>query len=116
MKWSAGWKGMAVLAAILMVGAPSMARADTDEGPAKYGHRLTEATRVFQELTSSGDHKVPEKLMRDAKCVVVIPGMIKGAMGFGARCREIAFQPASSMNPCPEFRKTVLPMPSGLMS
>ena len=40
---------------------------------------------MFQELTSSRDHKVPERLMRDAKCVVVIPGMVKGAMGFGAR-------------------------------
>ena len=85
MKWSDGWRGIAVLAAIMMIGAPSMARADSDDGPAKYNHRLTEATQVFQELTSSGDHKVPEKLMRDAKCVVVIPGMIKGAMGFGAR-------------------------------
>src|SRR5690349_11627580 len=85
MKRFASWRGLAALAAIAMIGAPSMARADSDDGQAKYAHRLTNATQVFQELTSSGDHKVPERLMRDAKCVVVIPGMVKGAMGFGAR-------------------------------
>jgi lipid-binding SYLF domain-containing protein len=85
MKRHAGWKGLAALAALAMIGAPSMARADSDDGRAKYAHKLSDATQVFQELTSSGDHKVPERLMRDAKCVVVIPGMVKGALGFGAR-------------------------------
>jgi len=80
----AAWKAVTMLAVAGMIGAPSAARADED-GKAKYAERLTEATQAFQELTSSSDHKVPEKLMRDAKCVVVIPGMVKGALGFGAR-------------------------------
>lgn len=28
---------------------------------------------------------MPQKLLDEAKCVVVIPGMVKGALGFGAR-------------------------------
>ena len=80
----AAWKAITMLAVAAMIGAPSAARADED-GKAKYAERLTESTQAFQELTSSSDHKVPEKLMRNAKCVVVIPGMVKGALGFGAR-------------------------------
>jgi SH3 domain-containing YSC84-like protein 1 len=77
------WKGIATLLAVAMLGSPSRGRAE--DGPEKYASRLVEAREVFQELTTSGDHKVPEKLMRDAKCVVVIPNMVKGALGFGAR-------------------------------
>ena len=77
------WRGLAALAAIMTLGAPAAVRAD--DTTEKYGNRLIEARDVFQELTSSGDHKVPEKLMRDARCVVVIPNLVKGAIGFGAR-------------------------------
>jgi len=76
-------KRMATLAAIALLVAPSIARAKDD--PAKYGERLTEAKEVFQELMTSSDRKVPEELMEKAKCVVVIPDMVKGALGFGAR-------------------------------
>ena len=78
------WKGIATFAALLMIGAPSMARADED-GQSKYADRLVSAKETFTELTSSSDHTVPEPLMRKAKCIVVIPGMMKGALGFGAR-------------------------------
>jgi SH3 domain-containing YSC84-like protein 1 len=40
---------------------------------------------VFSELMSGKDRSVPKELMENAKCVVVIPDMMKGALGFGAR-------------------------------
>lgn len=46
---------------------------------------MTDATAVFQELLSSPDRGVPEGLLKNAKCVAVIPNSVKGAVGFGAR-------------------------------
>jgi len=82
---NAVWKGIATLAAVVMIGAPSMARAADEEGKSKYASRLVESKETFQELMTSSDRSVPEPLLRKAKCVVVIPGMVKGALGFGAR-------------------------------
>jgi len=64
-------------------GAPSMACAKDE--PVKYADRLTEAKQVFQELMTSKDQEVPRELSENAKCVVVIPDMVKAALGFGAR-------------------------------
>ena len=82
MKRFVSWFGVLAFAVVLLAG-PGTALAKDD--PAKYGARLTEAKDVFTELMTSADHKVPEKLLHSAKCVVVIPDMVKGALGFGAR-------------------------------
>ena len=58
MRMSAGWKRIATLAAITLLGMPSMAAAK--EESTKYGDRLTESKQVFQELMTSSDHKVPD--------------------------------------------------------
>ena len=83
MKSLAGLRGIATLVAALVIGGPSIASAKDES--VKYADRLVEAKQVFQELTSSGDRNVPQQLMEKAKCIVVIPDMMKGAFGFGAR-------------------------------
>jgi lipid-binding SYLF domain-containing protein len=83
MSRSFGWPGLAALVAVAIMGAPSIAGAKDDQ--IKYGERVTESKQVFQELMTSADQKVPQELMEKAKCVVVIPDMMKGALGFGAR-------------------------------
>ncbi|HYR52758.1 MAG TPA: lipid-binding SYLF domain-containing protein [Candidatus Dormibacteraeota bacterium] len=82
MKRIISWLGVAALAVTLLAG-PGTAVAKDD--PAKYGTKLTEAKQVFTELMTSADQKVPQKLLDNAKCIVVIPDMVKGAIGFGAR-------------------------------
>ncbi len=79
-----GWMRILTLAAMAaIIGAPSIAGAKDDQ--VKYSDRLTEAKDVFSELMSGKDRSVPQELMENAKCVVVIPDMLKGALGFGAR-------------------------------
>jgi len=87
MKRFAGWPGLAAILVAAIMGAPSVAGAREDQGgePSRYAERLIDAKQVFQELTTSRDRSVPQELMEKAKCVVVIPGMVKGAFGFGAR-------------------------------
>src|SRR5439155_1102569 len=82
MKGLVSWIGFATFVALVSLAPPSPAKEDADT---KLGERLLEAKAVYQELLSTPDRSVPEQLQENCKCIVVIPGMIKGALGFGAR-------------------------------
>lgn len=45
--------------------------------------RLDESAKVLNEIMSVPDKAIPDKIMHDAKCMVVIPSMVKIAVGFG---------------------------------
>src|SRR5439155_10990576 len=53
--------------------------------PGEEVEKLEHAREVYQALIGSPDSSVPRKLMQDCKCVAVFPGVIKGALGVGAR-------------------------------
>jgi len=56
---------------------PAVVRADDD--------RLKDATAVLNEMAGSFDSNIPKDLFSKAECVVVIPGVKKGAIGFGGQ-------------------------------
>ena len=82
MKGIAGLIGFATIVAIASLAPQSLAKEDADT---KLSERLLDAKAVYQELLSTPDRSVPQELQEKCKCIVVIPGMIKGALGFGAR-------------------------------
>jgi lipid-binding SYLF domain-containing protein len=45
--------------------------------------RLEASARVLDEIMATPDKAIPDKVMRDAKCIAVIPSMVKIALGFG---------------------------------
>jgi len=47
--------------------------------------RASKAAAVLQDLTASGDKRVPEAILQRAEAIAVIPHMIKGAFGIGGR-------------------------------
>jgi lipid-binding SYLF domain-containing protein len=47
--------------------------------------KVRAATQVYEELMKTRDRKVPDELLEDSACVAVIPGVIKGAIGWGGR-------------------------------
>ncbi len=47
--------------------------------------RLSDAADAYKALLAIPDSTVPERLQRDCKCVAVFPGVVKGAIGIGAR-------------------------------
>ncbi|HTB96306.1 MAG TPA: lipid-binding SYLF domain-containing protein [Terracidiphilus sp.] len=65
----------------LLVAAGASAFAD-DIG--KLDKRLDNARLTIDEIMSTPDHKVPDSIARDAVCIGVVPGMVKGAFIFGA--------------------------------
>jgi lipid-binding SYLF domain-containing protein len=47
--------------------------------------RLDQAGSVLQEIMAAPDQGIPEEVLDHAKCIAVVPGMIKGGFIFGAQ-------------------------------
>lgn len=45
--------------------------------------RIKAAAQVLDEVMGEKDKAIPDKIMRDAKCIAVVPSMVKIAVGFG---------------------------------
>jgi lipid-binding SYLF domain-containing protein len=45
--------------------------------------RLDASAKILNEIMATPDKAIPDKVMSDAKCVAVIPSMVKIAVGFG---------------------------------
>jgi lipid-binding SYLF domain-containing protein len=45
--------------------------------------RIDSASKVLDEIMATPDKGIPDKIMSDAKCIAVIPSMVKIAVGFG---------------------------------
>jgi lipid-binding SYLF domain-containing protein len=74
---------VALLAAVLTT---RTARADTPRDEAKGpAGKLADATAVYRELITATDKAIPKELLDRAKCVAVLPGVIKAAIGIGGR-------------------------------
>lgn len=73
---------IAAVAAALALGAgPSRAETSAD----KLNEKVRTARDVFQELLRTPDRSVPQKLLESCRCIAVIPHVLKGAIGYGAR-------------------------------
>ena len=51
----------------------------------KFADRVAESTEVYEALIEAPDRGVPEALLEDCECLVVIPHVVKAALGFGGR-------------------------------
>jgi lipid-binding SYLF domain-containing protein len=62
---------------VAVMGLPRVLHADSE--------RLASAAAVLREMTSSADAGIPQSLFAKARCVVVVPGVKKAAVGFGGQ-------------------------------
>ncbi len=53
--------------------------------PPEAARRVEAADRVFKEIMSAPDKGIPKDLLRDAHCIVIVPGMKHGGFIVGAR-------------------------------
>jgi lipid-binding SYLF domain-containing protein len=71
---------LAVLASsVLILGSLSWGADDQSD----INKRLDASARVLTEIMGVPDKAIPDKVMHDAKCIAVIPNMVKIAVGFG---------------------------------
>jgi lipid-binding SYLF domain-containing protein len=71
-----------VLTAVLGVASLGWAAGDTPREAAT--DRMDKAADVLHQIMASGDKGIPEEVLEHAKCVAVVPHMVKGGFVFGA--------------------------------
>ncbi len=70
------------LAAILSLGVATAAWAESDRQESM--DRLDHAGSVLHEIMAAPDNGIPEEVLEHARCIAVVPHMIKGGFVFGA--------------------------------
>jgi len=73
-------KKLLLLAVVLCLGSLSWARGRQDAVD-----RLTNAGKVLGEIMATPDKGIPQEVFDNAKCIAVVPNMIKGALIFGGK-------------------------------
>ncbi len=69
-----------VLVFVIVVAGAGSALAD-----ARLAQKVRTSEEVFRELLETPDSEVPEELLKRARCVAVMPGVVKGAFGWGGK-------------------------------
>jgi len=71
---------LALIASVLFLFAGAGWAADDQSDIDK---RIEASGRVLEEIMATPDKAIPDKVMSDAKCIAVIPSIVKIAIGFG---------------------------------
>ena len=74
-------KKFMTIVALFSLGVASTAWAETHE---EVQNRLDNATLVLHQIMTTPDKGIPQEVLEHAKCVAVVPHMIKGGLVFGA--------------------------------
>jgi SH3 domain-containing YSC84-like protein 1 len=61
----------------------SMSWAADDKDQSDISKRIEASAEVLNEIMATPDKAIPDKVMSDAKCIAVVPSMLKFAIGFG---------------------------------
>jgi SH3 domain-containing YSC84-like protein 1 len=75
-------KNLLNLAAVALIFASCSWGAD-DKDRSDIDKRIDNSAKVLSEIMAMPDKAIPDKIMSDAKCIAVVPSMIKVAVGFG---------------------------------
>lgn len=74
-------RSLVVLGSSLLLFAGMAWSADKDQSD--IDKRIDASARVLTEIMGTPDKAIPDKVMNDAKCIAVVPSMVKIAIGFG---------------------------------
>jgi lipid-binding SYLF domain-containing protein len=68
---------------ILFLAAFAWAADDKDES--SIDKRIEKSASVLSEVMATPDHAIPDKILDGAKCIAVVPSLVKIAIGFGGQ-------------------------------
>ena len=57
--------------------------ADKEKDQSDIQKRIDNSAKVLDEIMATPDKGIPDKILGDAKCIAVVPSMVKIAIGFG---------------------------------
>ena len=69
---------------------------DSAKDDSEIAKRLKASANVLQEIMSAPDKGIPEEILNDAKCIVVVSSMVKFALGIGGHYGK-AWRPAEPL-------------------
>jgi SH3 domain-containing YSC84-like protein 1 len=73
-------KILLVLCSLFLLTVPRVSAA-TDQDRSDIEKRIDNAAKVLDEIMATPDKGIPDKILSDAKCIAVIPSMVKIALG-----------------------------------
>src|SRR6202021_414724 len=76
-------KRLATSPAVLTMSVLVMASTSWAEDKSDVEKRIEKSADVLNEIMGTPDKAIPDKVMSDAKCIAVVPSMVKIAVGFG---------------------------------
>lgn len=84
--WAVGMASLALMAGMAMAqdDTAKTERVHGKESQSQVEERLQKAQEILDSLTSTQDSAIPDKILKDARCVAIIPSMVKGGFVFGA--------------------------------
>jgi len=80
---SSTWVGCLLVLSISCLLVSSGWSADDEKNQSDIDKRINASAKVLDEIMAVKDKAIPDKVMKDAKCIAVIPSMVKIAVGFG---------------------------------
>ena len=69
--------------ALALLSTTAFAADDKDKDRSDIEKRIAAASNVLEEIMSTPDKAIPDKVMRESECIAVVPSMIKVALGIG---------------------------------
>jgi lipid-binding SYLF domain-containing protein len=74
---------VALSTAVLLFASLGWAADEDTKDQSDVEKRLQNAAQVLSEIMDAKDKNIPAKIMSEAECVIVVPSMVKIALGFG---------------------------------
>jgi lipid-binding SYLF domain-containing protein len=74
---------LTVASAVLILASMSWAADNDDKDQSDINKRITKSAEVLNEIMATPDKAIPDKIMDHAKCLAVVPSIVKVAVGFG---------------------------------
>lgn len=68
---------------VLILASMSAAADGDDKDQSDIGKRIVKSAEVLNEIMATPDKAIPDKVMDHAKCIAVVPSIVKIAVGFG---------------------------------
>ncbi len=87
--WATGLASLILMAGIAIAQDTTGDTAKTEkvhgkESSGQVEGRLVKAQEIMDQLADAKDSAIPDKILKDAHCVAIIPSMVKGGFVFGA--------------------------------
>jgi SH3 domain-containing YSC84-like protein 1 len=70
---------------IIAVVVATVSWAVADDAQSSIDKRIATSANVLSEVMATPDHAIPDKIFDNAKCIAVVPSLVKIAIGFGGQ-------------------------------